>query len=203
MTEQEQFIEQIGPMIRSIAFAKGYKYPSAIIAQACLESNYGRSLLSKDYNNFFGLKAGAYWDGMVANMKTKEEYTPGVLTDITASFRAYANMTEGINGYFDFIKKPRYANLLEATSAEDYLVKIKCDGYATSNHYVNNNMAVIMKYGLYKYDWNSDPVLDKAIETIALYVINKHFGNGHDLRKNMIYDMIRAKVNELSKEAQS
>ena len=112
-------------------------------------------------------------------------------------------MTEGVHGYFDFIKKPRYANLLEAQNAEYYLTRIKMDGYATSNNYVQNNMAVVMKYGLYKYDWINNPVLEKALEVIATYVIEKYFGNGHELRKQMIYDMIRAKVNELSaKEAQ-
>ena len=41
--------------------------------------------------------------------------------------------------------------------------------------------------------------MDKAITTIARAVIRGDFGNGHETRKNLIYEMVRSRVNELLK----
>ena len=42
---REDFISQVGTIISSEAFSRGYKFPSAIIAQACIESAFGESFL--------------------------------------------------------------------------------------------------------------------------------------------------------------
>lgn len=147
-----KFIEEIAPKIAGQASQLGYKYPSAIIAQACLESNYGKSLLSKKYYNYFGLKCGSSWKGKSVNLKTKEEYTPGQLTTIRDNFRAYDNMDEGVAGYFKFIQYKRYANLKTASSPEDYIRKIVADGYCTSTKYVNSCITLIKRYNLTQYD---------------------------------------------------
>lgn len=151
MTKQE-FIQTIAPIIQKYAKAKGYKVCSAIIAQACLESGYGSSLLSTKYHNYFGMKCGTSWKGKSVNMATKEEYKVGTLTDIRANFRAYDSMEAGVSGYFDFISTNRYAKLKGATSPEQYLTLIKEAGYATSSKYVNTNMQIIGRYNLTKYD---------------------------------------------------
>lgn len=41
--------------------------------------------------------------------------------------------------------------------------------------------------------------LDTAITTIARAVIRGDFGNGHEIRKELIYEMVRTRVNELMK----
>lgn len=130
----------------------GYKYPSAIIAQAVVESNYGKSILSTKYFNYFGLKCGKSWRGKSVNMKTKEEYTAGVLTEISDNFRAFDDIFTGVMGYFIFIGYKRYNNLKTATSPRDYLVKIVADGYCTSTRYVNTCMSIIDEYELTKWD---------------------------------------------------
>lgn len=169
MSTQEAFIKQIAPLVQKYAKQYGIKVASPIIAQACLESAYGQSGLAK-YFNFFGLKCGKSWKGASVSMKTKEEYTPGTLTDITAAFRAYPNMDEGIKGYFDFISTTRYANLKTATNAEQYLTMIKSNGYATSSTYVKNNMAVVNKYNLTQYDNGSAPA-----STLSPYQIGQTY----------------------------
>ncbi len=150
MTNQE-FIDQIAPLIQRYAKEYGYQVCSPIIAQACCESRYGRSGLAA-YHNYFGLKCGSSWKGASVNMKTKEEYTPGTLTTIKDNFRAYPNMEEGVKGYFEFIKSKRYQNLHSATTPKQYLEMIKADGYATSSSYVNTNMAFISQNDLTRYD---------------------------------------------------
>lgn len=155
MATQKQindFIKKIGPIIQEHAKKNGYKIASAIIAQACLESAYGLSLLSSKYYNFFGLKCGSAWKGKSVNLSTKEEYTKGTLTTIKDNFRVYDSMEAGVAGYFEFISTTRYKNLKAAKTAQDYLERIKADGYATSSTYVANNMALVDKYDLTKYD---------------------------------------------------
>lgn len=146
------FIAQIAPLIQAEAKKRGYKVASAVIAQACLESGYGVSSLAAKYHNYFGLKCGSAWKGASVNMKTMEEYKVGTLTRISDNFRAYGSMAAGVAGYYDFIQYPRYANLKTATTAREYLERIKADGYATSSTYVTNNMRLVDNYGLTKWD---------------------------------------------------
>ena len=150
--QAKQFIETIGPIIQEEAKARGYKVASAIVAQACVESNYGISQLSARWFNFFGLKCGSAWKGPSVNLATKEEYN-SQLVSIRDNFRAYPDMIAGVKGYFDFISTSRYANLKGAATAQEYLELIKRDGYATSSSYVNTCMNVVNRYGLdTKYD---------------------------------------------------
>ena len=150
--QQKEFINQIGPIIQEEAKARGYHVCSPIIAQACLESNYGVSTLSKPpHFNYFGMKCGSSWRGPSVNLATKEEYN-SQLVNIRDNFRVYSSMEEGVKGYFDFISTNRYANLKNATTPKEYLEFIKRDGYATSSSYVNSCMSVISRHDLERYD---------------------------------------------------
>ena len=196
---KESFISLIAPYVLREAKALGYKFPSAIIAQACIESNFGASKLSSLYYNYFGLKCGSSWKGKSVNMKTNEEYTTGTLTAIRDNFRVYDSMADGIDGYFDFINTARYKNLLQATSSRNYLELIKLDGYATSSTYVDTVYKIVEQYNLTKYDEQQtvDEELDSAITVIAKAVIKGKYGNGHETRSFAIYEAIRKRVNEL------
>ena len=151
MTDNE-FINEIAPIVQKYAKAYDYDVVSAIIAQACLESAFGRSTLGYKYHNYFGMKAGSGWTGKSVNLQTKEEYTPGTLTTIRDAFRVYPNMDEGVKGYFEFIQYPRYGNLRFAKTPEEYLTMIRTDGYATSTNYVANNMRIVDNYNLRRFD---------------------------------------------------
>ena len=125
------FIQTIAPLVQKYAKQYGYKVASPIIAQACCESAYGTSWISKEpYFNFFGMKCGSAWKGRSVSARTKEEYQVGVLTSIVDNFRAYDSYEEGVEGYFKFINWSRYANLKTATTPKQYLEYIKADGYA-------------------------------------------------------------------------
>lgn len=157
--QAKEFIAMISPLIQAEAKKRGYKVASAIIAQACIESAFGTSSLGYKYHNYFGMKCGNTWKGKSVNLSTKEEYTVGTLTNIKANFRVYDSVEAGVAGYFDFISAKRYANLKNATTAEQYLTYIKNDGYATSSTYVNTNMNVVRKYNLEQWDnFNTTPV---------------------------------------------
>lgn len=155
MTKSE-FVQNVIPRIAYLAKQKGYKYPSAIIAQAICESAWGTSSLSSKYYNFFGMKCGSSWKGKSVNLKTKEEYKVGTLTTIKDNFRVYDTIDDGINGYFDFIKMTRYSNLKEATSPEDYIKKLKNDGWATSSTYINTLTNILNVNNLKQWDDDKD-----------------------------------------------
>ena len=202
-TQQEvnDFINLIGPLIKEEAKRRGYKVASPIIAQACCESAFGTSSLGYKYHNYFGMKCGSSWKGKSVRLKTKEEYTAGVLTDIRDNFRVYDSIEEGVVGYFNFISTNRYKNLLDATTPRQYLEMIKADGYATSSSYVATNMNLVEKYGLTRFDFLTfKPITPDLINR----VIEGVFGNGNARKvalRNEGYDPeeVQTKVNELYK----
>ena len=153
--EQLNFIRTIGPMIRTEAIARGYLVASPMIAQAIKESFKGKglSLLATKYHNYHGMKCGAYWKGPSVNLKTSEEYTPGVITtNVSANWRVYDDMSAGVRGYFEFISTKRYSNLKTADTPELYLQRIKEDKYATDNDYVQGCLKIVSLYSLRDYD---------------------------------------------------
>ena len=161
MTNQE-FIDQVAVYVKKYAAIFGICVHSPIIAQAILESGYGKSKLAATYHNYFGLKCGTKWTGKSVNMNTQEEYEPGTLTTIADNFRVFDSMEEGVKGYFEFIHLSRYQNLKGITDPKTYLETIKADGYATSSTYVQNNMNLVEQYELTKYDsGKSDNMSDR------------------------------------------
>ena len=159
-SEVYEFIQRIGPLIVAEGTRRGYKVFSTAIAQAIIESRYGMSGLAK-YNNFFGLKCGTAWllaGKPSVNMQTKEEFTIGKLTQVSAYFRAYPDIESGVRGYYDFISTKRYANLKTATTYEQYAQYLKVDGYATSSSYISTLCNTVKSYGLVAYDQGLAPV---------------------------------------------
>lgn len=148
----EDFITNVAYYVTKYAPQYDIRVHSPIIAQAILESGWGRSTLASKYHNYFGLKTGTGWNGKSVNMRTQEEYSPGTMTTITDAFRVYDSMEAGIKGYFEFIRYPRYRNLKGVTSPQEYLERIKADGYATASNYVSANMNIIKLYNLIRYD---------------------------------------------------
>ena len=211
MTNNE-FVEQIAKCVKKYAYVYGIEVCSPIIAQAILESGWGKSGLASKYHNYFGLKCGSSWKGKSVNMATKEEYKVGTLTNIRDNFRVYDSMEAGVKGYFDFINKSRYANLKGVKNPEEYVRRIKADGYATSSKYVDNIMRVIRDNKLTRFDRNGDGDMKKEeltgkvlsgkeiIDILAKRVIAGDYGTGVDRKKKLgeLYPIVQKRVNELS-----
>lgn len=197
--QAKEFINKIAPIIQAEAKKRGYLVCSPIIAQACIESNFGQSVLSAKYHNYFGMKCGSSWKGLSVNMRTKEEYN-SQLVSIRDNFRAYNSLEEGVVGYFQFISTKRYSNLKTASTPEEYLKRIKADGYATSSSYVNTNMNCIRKYDLDRWDWPTQEL--KSIDEIALEVIEGKWGTGATRKQRLRAagynaSIVQARVNEI------
>lgn len=152
--QQESFINTIAPLVIKYAKQYGYHIASTIIAQACCESAYGTS--PSGNHNYFGMKCGGAWKGKSINLKTKEEYQPGVLTNITDNFRVYDSFEEGVEGYFKFISWSHYANLKTATDYKTYAQYLQKDSYATSSTYANTLINIVESQNLTRFDWESN-----------------------------------------------
>lgn len=149
---KQKFVDDIAKSVKKYASSYGISVHSPIIAQAILESGWGKSKLAADYHNYFGMKCGTKWTGPSVNMTTQEEYTAGTLTVIKDNFRTYDSMENGVRGYFEFIQLSRYENLKGITDPQKYIEIIKNDGYATSSTYVDSLMQIIKLYNLTSYD---------------------------------------------------
>lgn len=150
--DKQKFVDDIAKCVKKYAGSYGIKVHSPIIAQAILESGWGKSKLAADYHNYFGMKCGTKWTGPSVNMTTQEEYAAGTLTTIKDNFRVYDNMEDGVKGYFEFIQLSRYENLKGIVNPQKYIETIKNDGYATSSTYVDSLMQIIKLYNLTSYD---------------------------------------------------
>lgn len=160
MTNKE-FIDMIGKA--AVAEYEQFKIlPSLTIAQAILESNWGRSMLSQKAYNYFGMKAGSGWKGATYSSKTQEQTPAGQAFTINADFRAYPDVQAGIRGYYVFLQYPRYANLKGVTDYKEACRLIKADGWATDVKYTDKLVSLIEKYGLTKYDEEVLEVVEKG-----------------------------------------
>lgn len=142
--EKTEFIKSFREKVSAICPEYGLVAIDAIVAQACLESNYGASKLSSQYNNYWGMKCGSSYKGKSVNMKTQEEYEAGTKTTIKSNFRAYDSVEDGIKGYCEFITgMKRYKNLLGVTDSNQYIETIKADGWATDSAYISKVKSVL------------------------------------------------------------
>ena len=210
--DKEAFIQKVAEKVSKYAPLYGISVHSPIIAQAIIESGWGKSGLASKYHNYFGLKCGSSWKGKSVNMTTKEEYKVGTMTNIRDNFRVFDDFDDGIRGYFEFINTSRYANLKGVKNPEEYVRRLKADGYATSSKYVDNIMRVIRDNKLTRFDGNGDGDMKKEeltgkvlsgkeiIDILAKRVINGDYGTGVDRKKKLgeLYPIVQKRVNELS-----
>jgi flagellum-specific peptidoglycan hydrolase FlgJ/tRNA A-37 threonylcarbamoyl transferase component Bud32 len=116
------------------------------LAQAALESGYGKSGLAKSANNFFGIK-GKGPAGSV-NMRTGEEVN-GRHIYIMADFRKYNNSSEGFKDHSDFLtKNQRYKEAFKTKDPIEFAKRIAAAGYATEHDYASQLEAIIRKNNL-------------------------------------------------------
>lgn len=126
-------------------------FASVIIAQAAIESNWGRNSLSEKYNNYFGIKAGKSWKGPSVNMKTGEVYD-GKHVTINSNFRVYASLAESIRDRNRLLRTTRYKTVEPATTPRAQAEAIRASGYCTATNYVESIMATIAANNLTQYD---------------------------------------------------
>jgi flagellar protein FlgJ len=118
-----------------------------MIAQAAVESGWGKSLIHKNdgenSHNLFGIKADKRWEGDKATVDTLE-FVNNLPEKQQASFRSYGSFSDSMDDYVDFIKSnPRYDHAVgKADAPKEYFDALQNAGYATDPNYAEKVMSV-------------------------------------------------------------
>ncbi len=140
------FIRSLWPHAQKAARELGVAATS-LIAQAALETNWGRSVprdaSGRSSHNLFGIKAGADWSGPSVASGTRE-YAGGAPQETTAQFRSYADPAQSFEDYVALLRSnPRYAAALNTGGdAQAFAAALQRGGYATDPDYARKVSAV-------------------------------------------------------------
>ncbi|WP_372963965.1 flagellar assembly peptidoglycan hydrolase FlgJ [Marinobacter sp.] len=135
----EQFVSELMPFAQRIGRESGID-PRLMVAQAALETGWGKHMIEGDANepsfNLFGIKADSRWNGDAVTITTTE-FRGGVAMKERADFRAYADYEASFRDYVDFLQSnPRYKEVLSsAGEPEVFAEKLQQAGYATDPEY--------------------------------------------------------------------
>lgn len=113
--------------------------PSISIAQASLETGYGR--YNKLKNNLFGIK------GVGIITKTKEYYKGRFIT-ISANFQYFPTLKSAFDGHYQILR--RYG--VSGNKYENWIDRIVACGYATDPNYDKKLHKIIETYQLNRLD---------------------------------------------------
>ncbi|GAA5078584.1 flagellar assembly peptidoglycan hydrolase FlgJ [Lysobacter panacisoli] len=133
----EAFVRSVWPHAQRTAQELGVS-PKALVAQAALETGWGRRLAkegSASSHNLFGIKAGSRWKGESVNAAT-HEYSNGERRSERADFRAYGTVGESFSDYARLLDNPRYAQARAAGhDTRRFAQALQSAGYATDPAY--------------------------------------------------------------------
>lgn len=126
---------------------------SVTVAQAILESDWGRSRLTRQANNLFGIKAlASAGPAGVINLSTWENID-GSDVVIQAPFKAYSTLQQSIDDHARFLNGWRYSSAMAvADDARAFAREIQADGYATDPNYASKLISLMDRYDLYRFD---------------------------------------------------
>ena len=160
-------------------------FASITMAQAALESSWGKSTLSTRYANYYGMTAGscvsispsahkgtvlspgdpdnsctgnAYWNGTIVAMCNKEGKD-------CQWYRVYDSFENSTKDHSRLLSTGRYSDCNSYATPKEQIQCIKGHGYATDAGYVNKVMNMINKYGLTEYDigeWDGTLAIEPA-----------------------------------------
>lgn len=141
-----EFVRSLLPAARKAASALGLD-PLALIAQAALETGWGKRMIKtasgENSFNLFGIKASRNWQGETAVVDTLE-YRQGVAKKEQAKFRAYPSPEQSLQDYSRFIADGVRYQQAVAAAAEPaaYFSELQAAGYATDPNYAQKIMSV-------------------------------------------------------------
>ena len=146
---REEYIAMYAELAVSEMIRSGV--PASItLAQACLESGNGNSVLSLKSNNHFGIKCKSSWRGKQVYHDDDEK---------NECFRHYNSVAESYIDHSDFLmNSPRYGELftLQLTDYKGWARGLKKAGYATNPHYADMLIKIIEDHKLHLYDQGLD-----------------------------------------------
>ncbi|MHA7001795.1 flagellar assembly peptidoglycan hydrolase FlgJ [Aeromonas schubertii] len=150
-----EFVHRLMPMAKKAAAKLGLS-PAVLVAQAALESGWGKRVIRNGdgevTHNLFGIKADPRWEGPKAVVSTLE-YEKGTPSRQKAAFRSYESFEESFNDYVDFLTSgSRYRGALaKADNPDRYFEALQAAGYATDPHYARKLKQVLRSDAITQY----------------------------------------------------
>ena len=150
--DAESFITTVWEHAKSAAEKIGLN-PAVMVAQAALETGWGKHIINKadgsSSNNLFNIKSDRSWDGAKAS-KVTLEFEQGMPVKKQASFRAYDSIKDSVNDFVDFLNEnPRYQEALNNTAKPAaFLDSLQKAGYATDPNYADKIKQVLNRSDL-------------------------------------------------------
>jgi len=144
--QQAAFAQALWPDAQQAARQLGVN-PVTLLAQAALETDWGRSVPQSagggTSNNLFGIKATSTWSGPAVTNST-QEYSGGMASTVKAQFRSYGSSGQCFQDYVDLLKRdPRYAAALgTGNDVQAFGSVLQQGGYATDPAYASKLTAV-------------------------------------------------------------
>lgn len=142
-----EFIEKVWDHAKVAAEKIGLN-PAVMVAQAALETGWGKHVINKgdgsSSNNLFNIKSDRSWQGDKASKMTLE-FEQGMPVKKQASFRAYESIKDSVNDFVDFLtENPRYQEALQNTAKPAaFLDSLQKAGYATDPNYAEKIKQVL------------------------------------------------------------
>lgn len=126
-------------------------FTSVVLAQSALESNYGKSELSQNYNNYFGIKGKAGSEDAVYFETT--EVNNGKAQKVKEPFKSFLSKNDSFNYYGKLITGlKRYENVVAARDFREAARALQEGGYATDPSYADKIISIVEKYELGQFD---------------------------------------------------
>lgn len=148
------FLTQIKPYAIA-AYESSSILPSVLAAQAVLETGWGRSELSQNANNLFGIK-GSY-NGQSYTVRTREVDANGKDYYVNAAFRKYPSYKESFIDRAAFFtssdwRKEHYKHVIAATDYKSQVKALNDSPYATDPLYGQKLLDIIAANNLAAWD---------------------------------------------------
>jgi flagellar protein FlgJ len=145
-TTKQDFVRNLLPLARAAGQQLGVD-PTALVAQAALETGWGRAmpatLAGASSFNLFGIKAGSSWNGAAVQVPTLE-FEAGLPVRTVARFRSYESAAASLQDYAGMLRRsPRYAAAAGTGSdVTAFATALQRGGYATDPDYAQKVTAL-------------------------------------------------------------
>lgn len=155
----EAFVRELWPHAQRAAAELGVS-PRALLAQAALETGWGRHMPRRadgsPAHNVFGIKAGRRWQGETLARATTEHVDGRKVREV-ARFRAYASPAESFADYVALLRdSPRYRSALGQQDPKAFATALQRAGYATDPDYAAKLAAIA-----------EGPTLERALASLS------------------------------------
>ena len=189
------FFQALGPAAKE-GYTQYGVYPAVTLAQAALESGWGKSRVAKTDKNLFGIKyTGKFAPGLTV---TQGLNCPSREQGGARPYNHYLSFGDSMTDHAWFLKNnSRYTKhgAFKATNAEDQVKAIAAAGYAEDGSYANSLIKMIRKYNLNQYKQGTPYVPEDQIAMLhkgEMVVPEEHnpMNNGKTLSNDADLDEI-------------